>query len=61
MPTTLLLAIYGPMIYMGPYVMFLMRANPLQGPLEGLGDESLDFFGPKKVSTLMAQPFQWPL
>jgi len=26
--------------------MFLMRANPLQGPLEGLGHESQDFHGP---------------
>ena len=30
------LAIYGPMIYMAPYVIFLMWENPLQGPLEGL-------------------------
>ena len=27
-----LLAIYGPMIYKALYVIFLMRANPLQGP-----------------------------
>ena len=46
------LAFYGPLIYTAPYVMFFMRANPLQGPLEG--------FGPKKVKTFMAQPFQWP-
>ena len=43
---SLIIAIYGPMIYMAPYVMFLMRANPLQGPLEGLGHESQVFFGP---------------
>ena len=43
-----ILAIYVSIIYMAPYVpvMFLMRANSLQGPLEGL--------------TFMAQPFQWP-
>ena len=41
-----LLAIYGPPIYTAPYVMILMWANPLQGPLEGLGHESRDFFGP---------------
>jgi len=39
-----ILAIYGPMIYTALSVMFLMRANPLQGPLEGLGLESWDFF-----------------
>ena len=38
--------IYRPMIYTASYVMFLMRANPLQGSLEGLGRESRDFFGP---------------
>jgi hypothetical protein len=27
-------------------VMFLMRANLLQGPLEGVGPENRDFFGP---------------
>ncbi len=26
--------------------MTLMRANPLQGPLEGVGPENQDFFGP---------------
>ena len=51
---------YGPLIDTAPYVMCLMGANPLQGPLEGLGHESRDFFGPKKVKTFMAQPFQWP-
>ena len=42
------LTIYGPMIYTAPFVMCLMGANPLQGPLEGLGHESQDFFGPLK-------------
>ncbi len=27
--------------------MILMRENPLLGPLEGVGPENLDFFGPK--------------
>ena len=58
------IAIYGPRIYTAPYVMFLMRANPLQGPLEGLGPETArakqELFGPKKVETFMAQPFRWP-
>ena len=52
---------YGPLIDTALYVMCLMGANPLLGPLEGLGHESLNFFGPKKVLTFMAQPFQWPL
>ena len=34
------------MIYTEPYLMFLMRENPLQGPLERLGHESLDYHGP---------------
>ena len=31
--------------------MFLMRANPFQGPLGGLGHESQDFFGPWNSSS----------
>ena len=46
------IAIYGPMIYMAPYVMFLIWENPLLRPLKGLGHESRDFvrpcLGPKK-------------
>jgi hypothetical protein len=26
--------------------MILMRENPFRGPLEGVGPENLDFFGP---------------
>jgi hypothetical protein len=29
------LAIYAPMIYTAPYVMFLMRADPLRGQVGG--------------------------
>jgi hypothetical protein len=29
------LAIYGTMIYTAPYVMFLMRADPLRGQVSG--------------------------
>ena len=44
-----LLAIYGPMIYTGPYLMLLMRANPLRGQVErGLGPGNQDLFGPVK-------------
>ena len=35
---------YGSWIDTALYVMFLIWANPLQGPLEGLGHESRDFF-----------------
>jgi len=38
---------YGPLIDTALYVMCLMGANPLQGPLEGLGHESQDFLGPE--------------
>jgi len=38
----------GRVIYTALYVMILMRANPLLGPLEG--PEHLDFLG----------PFPWP-
>ncbi len=31
------IAIYAPMIYMAPYVMFLMRADPLRGKVERVG------------------------
>ncbi len=30
-----MLAIYGPIIYTAPYIMFLMRADPLQGQVGG--------------------------
>jgi hypothetical protein len=37
----------------------LMRTNPLQGPLEGLGPENQDFYGPEmatyEVSIILAQ------
>jgi hypothetical protein len=40
-------------------VMILMRANPLQGPLEGVGPENRDFLGPetatRKANVIWAQ------
>jgi hypothetical protein len=39
-------AINVPAVYMAQGVMILMRANPLQGPLEGVGPENRDFCGP---------------
>ena len=44
---------YGPLIDLALYVMCLMGANPLLGPL--------DKGWAMKVSTFMSQPFQWPL
>jgi hypothetical protein len=35
-----------PVVYMMRDVMILMQANQLQGPLEGVGPENQDFFGP---------------
>jgi hypothetical protein len=32
-------------------VMILIRANPLQGPLEGVGHENRDFFGPDMATS----------
>ncbi len=41
------------------YILILMPANPLLGPLEGEGPENLDFFGPKWPS-IRSLPFQSP-
>jgi hypothetical protein len=50
--TTDMLAIYGHKIYMAPYVMFMMRANPLRGQVEGgLGPGNRDFFGPCEMDS----------
>ena len=40
------LAIYGPIFYTALYVMFLMRSNPLKGPLEGWAMKVKTFLGP---------------
>ncbi len=37
---------YVPVVYMAQNVMKLMRANPLQGPLEEVGPEKSKLFGP---------------
>ncbi len=34
--------------------------NPFREPLERVGPENQDFFGPKKVEIFRAHPFQWP-
>jgi hypothetical protein len=45
-----------------------MGVNPLLGPLEGVGPENLDFFGPKQhllelrsFQDPISFDFQWPL
>ncbi len=47
------------MIYASPYVMLLMRANPLRGQVErGLGPGNQDLFGPVKWHrTIRRGPF----
>ncbi len=40
------LTINVPVVYMARDVIILTRANPLQVPLEGVGPENRDFFGP---------------
>jgi hypothetical protein len=39
-------------------VIILMRANPLQGPLEGLGPENPEFFGPLHQDFFLALKWQ---
>ena len=46
---------YGPLIDAALYVMILTWTNPLLRPLEGLGHESLNFFGPKQLSKTQLQ------
>jgi hypothetical protein len=41
-----MLTINVPVVYMAQGVMILMRANPLQGPMEGVGPENRDCLGP---------------
>ncbi len=40
------LTINVPVVYMARGVMILMRENPFREPLEGVGPENRDFFGP---------------
>jgi hypothetical protein len=46
-------------LYLALDLMILTRANSLHGPLEVVGPENLDFFGPKWHS-LRSLPFQGP-
>jgi hypothetical protein len=40
------LTINVPVVYIARDIMILMRENPFRMPLEGVGPESRDFFGP---------------
>ncbi len=40
------LTVNVPAVYMARDVMILLGLNPFLGPLEGVGPENLDFFGP---------------
>ncbi len=42
----LLLTINVPVVYMVRGIIILMQENPFRGPLEGVGPENQDFFGP---------------
>ncbi len=46
-------------VYMARYVMVLMRADPLQGGLKGVGPGNRDFLGPematREASAIWAQ------
>ncbi len=46
-------------LYLALDLMILTRANSLHGPLEVVGPENLDFFGPK-LHSLRSLPFQGP-
>jgi hypothetical protein len=43
---TEIVTINVPVVYMVRGVMILMWENPFRGPLEGVGPEYRDFFGP---------------
>ncbi len=45
------LTINVPVVYMAREVMILIRANPLQGSLKGVGPENLTFLGPEMASS----------
>jgi hypothetical protein len=35
----------------------MMRANPLLGPLEGVGPENQDFFGPSLLCSIQSEKY----
>jgi hypothetical protein len=49
-----------PVVFMVRHIMILRGATSLLEALEGVGPESLDFFGPKKVLIFRAHPFKCP-
>ncbi len=48
----LILAIYGTMIYTVPYIILLIRVNPLQGRERGLDPGNRDFLGPCEMASI---------
>jgi hypothetical protein len=56
------LTINVPIVNMVRDIMILMRENPFRGPLEGVGHENRDFFGPEmarsEASAIWAQKSQ---
>jgi hypothetical protein len=46
-----IIAIYGPMIYTAPYILLLMRVNPLRRQVGGgFSPGNQDFFGPREMA-----------
>jgi hypothetical protein len=48
---TVIITINVPVVYMGRYIMVLMRATSLQRALEGVGPENQDFLGPEMATS----------
>jgi hypothetical protein len=40
-----------PVVYMAWDIMILVRENPFRGPLEGVGPENRDFWGPEMATS----------
>jgi hypothetical protein len=51
------IAIYAPMIYKAPYVMFLMSADPLRGQVGGGWALEFETFGALKCQRAKRVPF----
>ncbi len=48
-----------PVVYLARDLMFLIWANSLQGPLEGMGTENQDFWGPEMATSEVCRWFRF--